>query len=407
MPTYEYTARDREGNTSTGVLMAESEAQLRQSLRLRELFVTSYGVRSDHQVRQQGVGFLKPRWIRLGDLVVMSRQLATLVRAGLSIVECLDAVATQSENPMLTEALWAVRRDVIAGDSLSQSMRRQPKVFPELYTALVEAGEVGGMLDHTLEVAAEQFDKQATLREQIRAALAYPILVVCASIFVVAFMLIFIVPIFARIYQQFKAELPAITKLLIVVSNVVVNYWWIVLLVIAGIIIGVRQYYQTDQGRQAIDRFKLKIPLVGKLLHKIAIAQFTNTWMGTTKGGIPILGALQVSARTAGNVVIRDAVLRVAQDVQTGTALSTALEEKGQFPPLVTRMVASGEKSGNLDEMLSELTHFYERDIEYSVQRLTRMMEPILTIVVGGIVLFVLLSLYMPVFSLSRVIKKN
>lgn len=406
MPTYEYTARDREGNTSSGVVIAESEAQLRQTLRIKELFVTSYAVRSDHQVKPSSSFTIVQKRVKLGDLVVMSRQLATLVRAGLSIVEGLDAVATQTENPTLADALWGVRLDVIAGDSMSHAMRKRPKVFNELYCALVEAGEVGGMLEHTLEVAAQQFDKQATLREQIRAALAYPILVVCASVFVVGFMLVFIVPIFAKIYRQFNADLPAITRLLVAVSAVVVNWWWAVLLIFVGIVIAIRQYAQTEPGRRMLDGMLLKIPLIGKLLHKIAIAQFTNTWAGTTKGGIPILAALQVSARTSGNVIVRDAVMRVAQEVQTGTALSTALEEKGQFPPLVTRMIASGERSGNLDEMLEELTRFYERDIEFTVQRLTRLMEPMLTVIVGGIVLFVLLALYMPVFSLATVIRK-
>lgn len=407
MPTYEYTARDRDGNVNSGVLMAETEAELRSSLRIRELFVTSCSVRSDHQTKSGSGGSLfKPRTVRLVDMVVMSRQMATLVKAGLSIVEALDAVATQTESPILADALWEVRKDVVAGDSLATSMRRRPKVFNELYCSLVEAGEVGGMLEHTLEVAAQQFDKQATLREQVRSALAYPILVVAASIFVVGFMLVFIVPIFAKIYSQFHADLPAITQLLVSISDVVTHWWYLVLLLVGGLIFLFIQYYKTEQGRRNIDALKLKIPLLGKLLHKIAIAQFANTWAGTTKGGIPILSALQVSARTSSNVIVRDAVLKVAEDVQRGAPLATSLEEKGQFPALVTRMVASGERSGNLDEMLEELTHFYERDIEYSVQRLTRMMEPALTVVVGGLVLFVLLALYMPVWNLARVIRK-
>jgi len=408
MPTYEYTARDRDGNMSSGVVIAENENQLRQSLRIKELFVTNYQVRSDYQANknQSSFNLFRPRRVKLTDMVVMSRQLSTLVRAGLSIVEALDTVANQSDNIVLSEALWAVRLDVICGDSLSVAMRKRPKVFNELYCALVEAGEVGGMLEHTLDVAAVEFDKQQTLREQVRSALTYPILVVMAAIFVVVFMLTFIVPIFAKIYAQFNAKLPAITQLLITISAIVLHWWYIIipLLVLAGFMI--REYYQTEQGKQVIDRIKLKIPILGKLLHKMAVAQFTNTWSGTTKGGIPILSALQVSARTAQNVVIRDAVMNVAQDVQAGASLATSLEEKGKFPPLVVRMVASGEKSGNLDEMLDELTHFYERDIEYSVQRMVRMMEPAITVVVGSIVLFFLLALYMPIWNLTQVIRR-
>lgn len=406
MPTYEYTARDREGNTSTGVVIAENEAQLRQSLRIRELFVTNFAVRSDHQVKTQQTSIFRPRKIKLTDMVVMSRQMATLVRSGISIVDALDTAASQTENPVLSDALWGARLDVIAGDSLSTAMRKRPKVFTEVYCALVEAGEVGGMLEHTLDVAAVEYDKQQTLREQVRSAMMYPILVVFAAIFVVIFMLAFIVPVFAKIYRQFNADLPGITRMLITISDLVVHWWFILAAIAIGVVILVRQYYQTDQGRHFFDRLKLNVPIVGKLIHKIAIAQFTNTWAGTTKGGIPILSALQVSARTSNNVIVRDAVMKVAVDVQSGAGLATSLEEKGQFPPLVTRMVASGERSGNLDEMLDELTHFYERDIEYSVQRLTRMMEPAIIVVVGGIVLFVLLALYMPIWNLTRVIRR-
>jgi type IV pilus assembly protein PilC len=406
MPTYEYTARDRDGNSSTGVLIAENENQLRQSLRIKELFVTTYSIRTDYTAAKDQSTLFRSKKVKLTDLVVMSRQLSTLVRAGLSIVESLDTVAQQSDNPVLSEALWGVRLDVIGGDSLSVAMRKRPKVFNELYCALVEAGETGGMLEHTLEVAAVEFDKQATLREQVRSALTYPILVVMAALFVVIFMLTFIVPIFAKIYAQFNAKLPAVTQLLITISDIVTHWWLIIAAVLIAFVLFVREYYQTEPGKQVIDRIKLKLPLLGKLLHKMAIAQFTNTWAGTTKGGIPILTALQVSARTANNVVIRDAVMNVAQDVQGGASLATSLEEKGKFPTLVTRMVASGEKSGNLDEMLDELTHFYERDIEYSVQRMVRMMEPAITCVVGGIVLFFLLALYMPIWNLTQVIRR-
>jgi len=406
MPTYEYTARDRDGNSSTGIVIAENENQLRQSLRIKELFVTNFSVRSDYQQKQGSFQFLKPRRIKLTDMVVMSRQLSTLVRAGVSIVESLDTVASQTENVPLAEALWATRLDVIGGDSLSQAMRKRPKVFNELYCALVEAGEVGGMLEHTLDVAAAEFDKQQTLREQVRSAMTYPILVILMAIFVVLFMLTFIVPIFAKIYSQFNAQLPIITRSLIVASDVFLHWWYIILPILGAFGFMIYEYYKTENGKQVIDRMKLKMPILGKLLHKIAIAQFTNTWAGTTKGGIPILSALQVSARTASNVVIRDAVMAVAQDVQAGASLATSLEEKGRFPALVVRMVASGEKSGNLDEMLDELTHFYERDIEYSVQRMVRMMEPAITVVVGGVVLFILLALYMPIWNLTQVIRR-
>ena len=407
MPTYQYKARDQKGEAHSGVFVADNVADLRHSLRSKDLMVTQYGIVADRASRTKSQGLFGPKKVKLYDLVVMSRQMASLVRAGVTVVEGLDVVADQSDNPTLAEALQKVRLDILAGDSMAQAMGKHPKVFNELYVALVEAGEAGGMLEETLEVAADQFDKQATLREQVKSALLYPVIVVVAAVLVVVFMLVFIVPVFKKVYDQFDAVLPGITRMLISMSDVVVDYWYYVVAGAAAVYFGLRAYYRTDEGRHTLDRFKLGIPMVGPLLRKIAVAQVTETFAGTTRGGIPIIGALQVSAGTTNNVIIRDAVWRVSDNIREGSPLSASLEETGEFPPMVTRMVASGEKSGNLDEMLEELTRFYERDIEHSVDRLTRMMEPILICIVGGIVLFVLLALYMPVFNLSQVIRKD
>ena len=407
MPTYQYKARDQKGEAHSGVLVANSEAELRHSLRSKDLLVTQYGIVADRASRTRRQGLFGAKRIKLYDLVVMSRQLASLVRAGVTVVEALDCVADQSDNPTLAEALQEVRMDILSGDSMAKAMAKRPKVFNELYVALVEAGETGGMLEDTLEVAAHQFDKQATLREQVRSAMLYPVIVVVAAVGVVVFMLIFIVPVFQKVYEQFNATLPAMTRLLITMSDVLLNKSLYLLAGVAAVFFALRSYYKTDEGRHAIDRFKLGIPIVGPLLRKIAIAQVMQTFAGTMKGGIPIIGALQVAGGTTNNVIIRDAVWQVSDSIREGSPLSASLEETGEFPPMVTRMVASGEKSGNLDEMLSELTHFYERDIEHSVERLTRMMEPILICIVGAIVLFVLLALYMPVFNLSQVIRKD
>ena len=406
MPTYQYKARDKEGALQTGVHIADNEAELRMTLRSRELYVTDVAVNADLASRAGSQGIFGKKKIKLYDLVVMSRQLASLVRAGITVIEALDTVAEQSDNPTLVETLQLCRIDILAGESMAQALAKHPKVFNELYVALVDAGETGGMLEETLEVAAEQLDKQASMREKVKSAMTYPILVIVASVLVVLFMLVFIVPVFKTVYEQFNAELPSITKLLILMSDVIVNWWYIVVVVVIATAIGIKAYYSTNEGRHVIDAFKMKVPLLGSLLRKIAIAQFTQTFTGLSRGGVPIIGALRVAGSTSGNVIIRDAVWQVSDSIREGSPLSASLEETGQFPPMVTRMIASGEKSGNLDEMLAELTHFYERDIDHQVDRLTRLMEPILTCVVGGIVLFVLLSLYMPVFSLSNVIKR-
>jgi type IV pilus assembly protein PilC len=405
MPNYSYTARDRVGKVATGTIFAENDAELRDVLRSNDLYLTKYRKSADSTTTQQQSIF-RPRKVKLGDMVIMSRQFATLIRAGLPVVESLGTLVFQTENPILADALSDVRVSVLSGETLSDAMRKHPKVFNDLYISLVDAGEVGGVLDQTLEVAATQFDKEANLREQVKAAMTYPKLVVLASIGVVTFMLTFIVPVFAGVYDQFHATLPAITQLLVTMSFVVRKFWWLVIAAVFAVMYLFKRYRETPKGRQLIDSLTLQVPVLGKVLRKIAIARFTQTFAGATKGGIPIVRALSVSANTCGNVIIRDAVLGVAQQVQEGTPLSVPLDQSGEFPPMVTRMIAAGEKSGNLDEMLDEVSKFYQRDVDYSVQKMTKLIEPLMTILVGVIVLFVLLALYMPIFNLSNVIKK-
>jgi len=405
MPEYLYTARDKGGNLTTGMIFAETDQELRDSLRTNDLYLTEFERRHDSVGKQQQRLFAS-RKVKLGDLVVMSRQLATLVRAGIPVVEALGTVAVQTENFVLAEALREVRLQVVAGEGLATAMRRHPKIFSELYCSLVEAGEVGGVLDQTLDVAATQFDRDAHLRQQVKAALVYPQLVVVASFGVVLFMLLFIVPIFKKVYTQFHAQLPGTTQLLVQISDFLAAYWWIGALGLISMILGYRRIRRSPKGRLATDRFFLRLPILGTVVRKIAISRFAQTFGSATHGGIPILRALAVSANTAGNYVIRDAVMKVATHVQEGASLAPPLDDTKEFPPMVIRMIAAGEKSGNLTLMLEEITKFYDRDVEYSVQKLTRLLEPAMTVLVGGIVLFVLLALYMPIFNLGNVIKR-
>jgi type IV pilus assembly protein PilC len=392
----------------SGLLAAETAAELREVLRNRDLYLTTSQLRRGRVAEEAsgGQSIFGQKKVKLGDMVVMSRQLATLVRSGLTIIEALSAVAAQTENPTLVDALNMVRLDVLTGQSLGSAMRKHPKVFNEIYVSLVEAGEAAGTLDHTLELAATQFDEEAELREQIKAALTYPAIVVVAACGVVAFMLVFVVPAFAKVYQQFHAQLPAVTRMLITLSDIVLHRAWVVILAAILLIFGFRRYIETESGRLRYDSLKLKLPLLGKLIRKIAIARFAQTWAGATKGGMPILQALQISANTSGNVVIRNSVQQVATFVKEGATLADPLSATGQFPPMVTRMIAAGESSGDLDMMLEELARFYRRDIDYQVKKLTRLMEPIMTVVVGAVVLFVLVALYMPIFTLPTIVRR-
>ncbi len=404
MPTFTYTARDRSGELITGVQSAGNLGDLRGQLREKNLFVTDAREQSGLEDDEPSSLFRRKR-VKLGDMVVMSRQLATLVRAGLNITECLYSVAGQSENPTLTATLDAVRKDVLSGSTLADAMRKHPDVFNEMYVALVQAGETGGLLDKTLETAAVQFNQEADLREKVKAAMTYPILVIVVAVGVVAFMLTAIVPVFAKVYEQFHAPLPFITLMLVKVSAIVVHYWFWVLVGLGISLYILRRIIKTPRGRHIYDRLKLKLPLLGKLNRKIAIARFCQTFAGMSAAGVPILRSLAVSANTSGNVIIQEAVMKVAEQVQQGAGLAKPLEATNEFPLMVTRLIAAGEQSGNIDEMLSEITAFYNRDIQYTVEKLTKLMEPLMTIVVGVLVLFILLALYMPIFSLTQVLR--
>ena len=382
---------------------------VRELLRERQLFLTSATAQGD-TVQENAVRAVnRGKRVRLNEMVVMSRQLASLVRAGIPINECLYTVAAQTESLFLREILQQVRKDILSGSSFTEAVSRHPQVFPELYIALIRAGEAGGVLDETLETAAEQFDKEAELREKVRTAFTYPIIVVLAAIGVVAFLIAFVIPQFKEFYKAFNHDLPKVTQLLMDISDLSRNVWAdLILLIVLGVgIAALRQYIKTPKGRWQYDTFKLKVPLFGKLNRKIAIARLTRTLSAMVRAGVPILQALMISSRVANNVVIADAMTRVAEYVQQGARLWQPMEETKQFPLMVTRMIAAGEESGNLDEMLMELTGYYDRDVEYTVQKLTKMLEPALTVVIGSVVLFVLLALYMPIFSLSEVLKPH
>lgn len=410
MPTYAYTARDRNGNPVQGVVISADIDTVRELLRERDLFLTS-AVEQGSALPQESTGVrvrYRGRRVRIGDMVVMSRQLATLVRAGLPLNECLYTTALQSENQYLREVLHQVRRDVLGGSSLAEAVARHPNVFPELYVALVRAGEAGGVLDETLDIAAEQFDKEAELREKVRSAFIYPIIVICVAIFVVGFLILFVIPQFDRVYRAFNAQLPLVTLTLLRFSAFAVSPlgFPLLLALTVGGYVAVRRYIQTPKGRERWDRLKISVWLFGPLNRKVAIARLTRTLSAMVRAGVPILQALAISSRVANNVIIMAAMNRVAEFVQQGSRLWMPMEQTGEFPPIVTRMIAAGEESGNLDEMLTELTHFYDRDIEYTVQKLTRLLEPALTVLIGGIVLFVLLALYMPIFNLTNVLRR-
>ncbi len=414
MPAFQYTARDLKGRSVEGSLAAGDEVDLRNILRGNDLFLTSTkggGTLATASSTSSGATSAAKRAPAgkpsLQDMVIAIRQMATMIRAGMPMMQALEVLGSQATRPVLQFVFYDLQVSIGSGQSLASSMRQFPDVFNPLILALVDAGETAGTLDATLEVAAAQLDREAVLKMKVKAAMLYPQLVVYACFGTIAAMMLLVVPVYVNIYQQLHAKLPAATQILVTASGIFVHGWWLMLLVALGCRFGFKKYRGTAEGGKQIDTIALKLPVIGPILRKIAIARFVQTLSGAFKGGIPVLNSLTISANTANNAVIKNAVVVCAQNVRDGSRISHELELSGEFPIMVTRMMAAGEASGNIELMLDEINRFYERDVEFAVDRLARMIEPAMTLLVGGIVLLVLLGLYSPIFNLGKAFKES
>jgi type IV pilus assembly protein PilC len=409
MPKYKYVARDNAGKSTTGQVEATDESELRRILRQNGLFLVQVKTRSEglggtgDPVKEDKApqGFFDTK-ATLQDLVIATRQMSTMMRSGLPMMESLALVGSQTTKPILRYVFKDLERAVSSGQSLSLSMAKYPKVFSTLLVAFVESGEATGNLDGTLEAAAIQLDREDNLKRKVKAATTYPKIVVAACVGTVAVMLLLVVPVFATVYKSLKSELPAPTRLLIWVSDVGIRFGWFLLIPIGLGVYGYRWYQDTPGGKRRLDIIALKIPVLGPVFRKIAIARFVQTLSSALSSGVPILQSLTISSNTSGNTVIRDAVTEASMKIREGASIAIELERTNEFPMMVTRMIAAGESSGNLDAMLEEVSRYYERDVEYAVEKLTRMIEPLMTVLIGGIVLLILLALYMPVFNLGK-----
>jgi len=404
MSVYSYVARDTDGGLVTGTSAGADEAIVRRELRDNGLYIVSLATRRERESLSDRLARL--RGVRLGDLVVFSQQLAAMISAGIPILECLHELIEETDNPALCRALVKVAQDIQTGSTFSQALARHPRIFSELFVALVHAGEVGGVLEMALHNIADNLDKEMELREKVKSAFVYPIAVLLVACGVVTFMLLFVIPVFQRVYSQFHAQLPLPTRTLIAVSMFVSHYWWIALLGLLGLALGFRAAVGTERGKMVWDRAKLRLPLVGRLIRKIVVTRFVRTLGALIGAGVPLLAALETAARVADNAEFTVAVKKISEEVSRGALLSAPLRASHRFPNLVPRLVQSGEESGDLEGMLGKVAHFFDRDIEHSVRRLTALMEPVLTIFLGGIVGAIVISLYMPIFTLVAVIRR-
>jgi type IV pilus assembly protein PilC len=402
--TYVYKALDRGGSALTGEIAGDSKAAVAAQLRLRGLTVVDVDQKSTTPTVEEILD--RYRGLKSRHVTVMARQLATMISSGLSLLRALYVLEEQTEAPKLKHAIVAVRQDVEAGLALSQAMAKHPKVFSDLFVAMVRAGETGGNLEEVLERVAVQLEKDDHLKRTVRSAMVYPILIGVFAVTVLIGMVLFIIPIFADMFTDLGGELPALTQFMITLSDGMRTYWYLLFIIPTVIVVAFRKWKSTDRGGYMWDSIKLRFPMrVGDIVRKIAVARFARTLGTLTASGVPILQAIDITARTAGNRVISDPMGEVAERVREGQPLATPLARTGVFPVMVTQMLSVGEETGAVDRMLHKLADFYDDEVATMLKSLTSIIEPIMMIAVGVIVGVVVISMYMPMFKIFELVQ--
>jgi type IV pilus assembly protein PilC len=404
MATYAFKALDLGGSPSKGEIEASDKQAVASQLRSRGLIVVDIEERAP-----ASAGDILARFKKVGpdDLVIATRQLATMVESGMSLLRALYVIEEQTENEKLREIWIDVRKDVEAGVSLSDALRRHPDAFNELYVAMVAAGETGGILDSTLVRVATQLEKDATLRRQIKAAMVYPSLI-GGFAFVVLFALVtFLVPVFEKIFKDFGGDLPPITKFTVWLSHIFTRRWYVMFAVIFAVVWLFRYWKGTERGRIQWDTIKLKFPMkIGGIVQKVCLARFSRTFSGLIAAGVPMLEAIDITGKTSGNKVIEKAMEEVRDSVKKGGSLTAPMTRVPEaFPVMVTQMIGVGEETGALETMMSKVADFYEDQVDAAVKALTSILEPVMIVVVGAIVGFIVISMYLPMFKVYDSIK--
>jgi type IV pilus assembly protein PilC len=396
MPTYAWKGKNRYGDVVGGERIAASTEELTRVLQKDQITVTSVAPVKG----RLRIPFLKREKVKLKELAVYSRQLSVLIDAELPLIQSLSILEEQQKNKYFRTVIRTIKEDVEAGSTLNQAKRKHPKVFDDLYCNLVASGEQSGSLDVMLRRLAEYIEQSVKLRAQVKTAMIYPVAILCFAVVVSIFLLWKVIPVFASIFRDLGAELPFLTAVIIKMSNFVQKYIIFVVLAIVGLILAFRYYRNTTQGRWTTDRLMLKIPLFGPLLYKVAMTRVTRTMATLISGGVPMLEALKITSSTAGNVLIEKEILDARKLVSEGKTLNEAFRESGRFPLMMLQMINVGEATGTLDEMLSKLANFYDEEVASTVASLLSILEPIMLILVGGIVGSLVIAMYLPIFNL-------
>jgi type IV pilus assembly protein PilC len=403
MATFAFKAVDLAGIPQSGEIDGADKQSATSELKAKGLKVMAL------EEKKSGLQMelrLTPKRVKAGELTVMSRQLATMISSGMTLLRAFYVLEEQCENPLLRETVSAVREDIEAGLNFSDALERHPKVYNPLYVAMVRAGEAGGVLEESLDRISDQLEKDDSLRRQVKSAMAYPTVVLTFAFMVLIGLIAFIVPVFVGVFKDFGGELPAITKFTVALSNFVTGQWYILVAVMVGTVVGFRKWKSSSWGRPQWDQLRLRIQFkIGDTVQKIALARWSRTFSALYGAGVPIMQAIEVTGQTAGNAVVDRTMVAVIESVKSGGSIAAPLKDAPIFPPMVAQMIAIGEETGNLDTMLSKVADFYEDQVAAAIKALTSILEPVMIVLVGAIVGFIVVAMYMPMFKVYDAIK--
>jgi len=401
VPIFTYSGRTRTGQVISGQMEAASREVVVAKLRSQQILATAVKAKGkDIELRIPGFG----SGISDKEIAIFTRQFATMIDAGLPLVQCLEILASQQDNKAFKKVLTEIRASVEGGSTFAAALRKHPRVFTDLYTNMVEAGEAGGILDTILNRLAAYIEKAIQLKKRVKSALIYPTTIITVAVAVVIFLLIFVIPTFKSMFEGFGAALPLPTLIVLGASNFVRGNFLYMIVVAVGVAVGIRMYYKTQGGRKTIDRILLSLPVFGILIRKVAVAKFTRTLGTLVSSGVAILDGLDITARTAGNKIVEEAVVRTRASISEGRTIADPLKASGVFPPMVVQMIAVGEQTGALDSMLSKIADFYDEEVDVAVSNLTSLLEPMLMIFLGLVIGGVVIAMYLPIFKLVSVV---
>jgi len=401
MPVFQYTARTLKGDLVNDKIDLPSRDDVIAHLRKNRMVVVQ--VRA--APREFKLSFKFGGGVKTRDIVVLTRQFATMINAGLPLVQALDILAQQTENKILADVTRQVVYDVESGHTLADALRKHPRAFSDLYVNMVAAGEAGGILDTILVRLAQFLEKNDAIVRKVKGAMVYPAVILSVAVIAVSVLLIFVIPTFQNMFASVNLELPLPTRIVIGMSNLLKNYWWALLGALGVIAFGVNQYYKTPPGRLQIDAMLLKLPVLGDVLRKSAVSRFTRTLGTLISSGVSILDGLEITARTAGNMVIHNAVMESRASIAGGETIAQPLAKSKVFPPMVISMIAVGEQTGGMDEMLSKIADFYDDEVDAAVSTLLSLMEPIMIVVLGVVVGGMVVAMYLPIFDMVNAVQ--